>query len=134
MQKIAKSLEAAFAWSRSLLCRIVVKLQFQLFNNVDRFSQWVAISQEDMSKKKRLTGGMQELAVELLFSANKTKGQFSYWSEPQKKNNDFLDMASLWLTMPSKTIIKADVCGAQRVDVSQKLVLFFNKSWVSYCD
>ena len=78
MQKIAKSLEAAFAWSRSLLCRIVVKLRFQLFNNVDIFSQWVAISQEDMSKQKRLTGSMQELAVELLFSVRKTKGQFSY--------------------------------------------------------
>ena len=134
MQKIAKSLESAFAWSRSLLCRIVVKLRFQLFNNVDIFSQWVAISQEDMSKQKRLTGSMQELAVELLFSVSKTKGQFSYWSEPQKKNNDFFDMALLWLTMPSKTIIKADVCWAQRVDVSQKLVLFFNKSRVSYCD
>ena len=134
MQKIAKSLESAFAWSRSLLCRIVVKLRFQLFNNVDIFSQWVAISQEDMSKQKRLKGSMQELAVELLFSVSKTKGQFSYWSEPQKKNNDFFDMALLWLTMPSKTIIKADVCGAQWVDVSQKLVLFFNKSWVSYCD
>ena len=134
MQKIAKSLESAFAWSRSLLCRIVVKLRFQLFNNVDIFSQWVAISQEDMSKQKRLTDSMQELAVELLFSVSKTKGQFSYWSEPQKKNNDFFDMALLWLTMPSKTIIKADVCWAQRVDVSQKLVLFFNKSRVSYCD
>ena len=134
MQKIAKSLESAFAWSRSLLCRIVVKLRFQLFNNVDIFSQWVAISQEDMSKQKRLTGSMQELAVELLFSVSKTKGQFSYWSEPQKKNNDFFDMALLWLTMPSKTIIKADVCWAQRVDVSQKLILFFNKSRVSYCD
>ena len=48
MQKIAKSLESAFAWSRSLLCRIVVKLHFQLFNNVDIFSQRVAFSQEDM--------------------------------------------------------------------------------------
>ena len=78
MQKIAKSLESAFAWSRSLLCRIVVKLHFQLFNNVDIFSQRVAFSQEDMSKQKRLTGSMQELAVELLFSVSKTKGQFSY--------------------------------------------------------
>ena len=76
MQKIAKSLKSTHAWSRSLLFRIVVKLQFQLFNNVDIFSQWVAISQEDISKRKRLTGGMQELAVELLFSASKTKGQF----------------------------------------------------------
>ena len=80
MRKIAKSLKSAYAWSRSLSCRIVVKLHFQLFNNVDRFSQWVAISQEDMSKQKRLTGGMQELAVELLFSANKTKDQFDYIS------------------------------------------------------
>ena len=95
MQKIAKSLESAFAWSRSLLCRIVVKLHFQLFNNVDIFSQRVAFSQEDMSKQKRLTGSMQELAVELLFSVSKTKGQFSYRSEPQKKNNDFFDMALL---------------------------------------
>ena len=102
MQKIAKSLESAFAWSRSLLCRIVAKLHFQLFNNVDIFSQRVAFSQEDMSKQKRLTGSMQELAVELLFSVSKTKGQFSYWSEPQKKNNDFFDMALLWLTMPQQ--------------------------------
>ena len=50
MRKIAKSLKSAYAWSRSLSCRIVLKLHFQLFNNVDIFSQWVAISQEDMSK------------------------------------------------------------------------------------
>ena len=35
--KVAKSLESAYALSRSLLCRIVVKLLFQLFNNVDLF-------------------------------------------------------------------------------------------------
>ena len=33
--KVAKSLKSAHACSRSLLCRIVLKLQFQLFNNVD---------------------------------------------------------------------------------------------------
>ena len=38
-----KSLKSAHAWSRSLLCRIVVKLHFQLLNNVDIFSQWMAI-------------------------------------------------------------------------------------------
>ena len=37
--KVAKSLESVYAWSRSLLW-IVVKLHFQLFNNVDLFSQW----------------------------------------------------------------------------------------------
>ena len=56
--KVAKSLESAYAWSRSLLCRIVVKLHFQLFNNVDLFPHLGAYSQEDMSKQKRLKDGM----------------------------------------------------------------------------
>ena len=42
-------------WSRSLSCRIVLKLHFQLFNSVDIFSQWMAISQV-MSKRKRFNG------------------------------------------------------------------------------
>ena len=111
--KIAKSLESAFAWSRSLLCRIVVKLRFQLFNNVDIFSQWVAISQEDMSKRKRLTGGMQRAGCRTVVFYQQNKGSvwlnLLNWSEPQKKNNDYYDMALgalLWLTIPLKTVIK----------------------------
>ena len=71
MQKIAKSLKSAYAWSRS---RIVVKLHFQLFNNVDIFSQWVAISQEDMSKRKRLTGGMQRAGCRTVVFYQQNKG------------------------------------------------------------
>ena len=85
MQKISKSLESAFTWSRSLLCRIVVKLRFQLFNNVDIFSQWVAISQEDMSKQKRLTGGMQELAGTVVFCQQNKRSVFLLkWATEEK--------------------------------------------------
>ena len=68
MQKIAKSLKSAYAWSRSLLCRIVVKLHFQLFNNVDIFSQ------EDMSKRKRLTGGMERAGCRTVVFYQQNKG------------------------------------------------------------
>ena len=74
MQKIAKSLKSAHAWSRSLLCRIDVKLQFQFFNNVDIFFQWVAISQEDISKRKRLTGGMQRAGCRTVVFFQQNKG------------------------------------------------------------
>ena len=86
MQKIAKSLESAFAWSRSLLCRIVVKLRFQLFNNVDIFSQWVAISQEDMSKQKRLTGGLQRAGCRTVVfcQQNKRSVFLQKWATEEK--------------------------------------------------
>ena len=74
VRKIAKSLKSAYAWSRSLSCRIVLKLHFQLFNNVDRFSQWVAISQEDMSKQKRLTGGLQRAGGRTVVFRQQNKG------------------------------------------------------------
>ena len=74
MRKIAKGLKSAYAWSRSLSCRIVLKLHFQLFNNVDRFSQWVAISQEDMSKQKCLTGGMQRAGCRTVVFRQQNKG------------------------------------------------------------
>ena len=113
MQKIAKSLKSAHAWSRSLLCRIVLKLHFQLLNNVDIFSQWMAISQEDMSKQKYLTGDMQRASCRTVVFYRQNKGSvwlnFLNWSEPLKKNNDYYDMALgalLWLTIPLKTVIK----------------------------
>ena len=118
MQKIAKSLKSAYAWSRSLLCRIVVKLHFQLFNNVDILSHWVVISQEDTSKQKRLTGGMQRAGCRTVVFYQQNKGSvwlnLLNWSEPQKKNNDYYDMALgelLWLTIPLKTIIKLTYVG-----------------------
>ena len=118
MQKISKSLKSAYAWSRSLLCRIVVKLRFQLFNNVDIFSQWVAISQEDISKRKRLTGGMQRAGCRTVVFYQQNKGSvwlnLLNWSKPQKKSNDYYDMALgelLWLTIPLKTIIKLTCVG-----------------------
>ena len=118
MQKISKSLKSAYAWSRSLLCRIVVELHFQLFNNVDIFSQWVAISQEDISKRKRLTGGMQRAGCRTVVFYQQNKGSvwlnLLNWSKPQKKNNDYYDMslgALLWLTIPLKTIIKLTCVG-----------------------
>ena len=113
MQKVSKSLKSAHARSWSLLCRIVLKLQFQLFNNVDIFSQWMAISQEDMSKKKYLTVGMQRAGCRTVVFYQQNKGSvwlnLLNWSEPQKKNNDYYDMvlgALLWLTIPLKTVIK----------------------------
>ena len=91
-----KSLKSALAWSRSLLCRIVVKLHFQLLNNVDIFSQWMAISQEDISKRKRLTGGMQRAGCRTVVFGQQNKGSvwlyFPNWREPQKKNNDYYDI------------------------------------------
>ena len=112
MQKVVKSLKSAYVWSKSLSCRIVVKLHFQLFNNVDRFSQWVAISQEDMSKRKRFMDGMQRAGWRTVVFYQQNKGSvwlnLLNWSEPQKKNNDYYDMvlgALLWLTIPLKTII-----------------------------
>ena len=91
-----KSLKSALAWSRSLLCRIVVKLHFQLLNNVDIFSQWMAISQEDISKRKRLTGGMQRAGCRTVVFGQQNKGSvwlnLLNWSEPQKKNNDYYDI------------------------------------------
>ena len=112
MQKVVKSLKSAYVWSRSLLCRIVVKLHFQLFNNVDIFSQWVAISQEDISKQKRLTGGMQRAGCRTVVFYQQNKGSvwlnFLNWSEPQKENNNYYDMALgalLWLAIPLKIII-----------------------------
>ena len=112
MQKIAKSLKSAHAWSRSLSCRIVLKLHFQLFNNVDRFSQWVAISQEDMSKQKRLTGGMQRAGCRTVVFYQQNKGSvwlnLLNWSEPQKKNNDYYDIN---YDNPLKTIIKLTCVG-----------------------
>ena len=74
MQKIAKSLKSAHAWSRSLLCRIVLKLHFQLLNNVDIFSQWMAISQEDMSEQKYLTGDMQRASCRTVVFYRQNKG------------------------------------------------------------
>ena len=101
----------------SLSCRIVLKLHFQLFNNVDIFSQWMAISQV-MSKRKRLTGGMQRAGCRTVVFYQQNKGSvwlnLLNWSEPQKKNNDYYDMvlgALLWLTIPLKTIIKLTCVG-----------------------
>ena len=74
--KVAKSLESAYAWSRSLLCRIVVKLHFQLFNNVDLFSHWGPIHKKTWAKKSVERMACLELAAELLFSTSKTEGQF----------------------------------------------------------
>ena len=51
-----------------------MKLQFKLFNNVDIFSQWVAISLEDISKRKRLTGGMQRAGCRTVFFCQQNKG------------------------------------------------------------
>ena len=126
MWKIAKSLKSAYAWSRSLSCRIVVKLHFQLFNNVDRFSQWVALSQEDMSKQKRLTGGMQRAGCRTVVFCQQNKGSvwlyFLNWREPLKKNNNYYDMtlkASLWLTIPLKTIIKLTCVGPNRLTLAR---------------
>ena len=74
MQKVAKSLKPAHARSWSLLCRIVLKLHFQLLNNVDIFSQWMAISQEDMSKQKYLTGDMQRASCRTVVFYRQNKG------------------------------------------------------------
>ena len=121
-----KSLKSAHAWSRSPLCRIVVKLQFQLFNNVDIFSQWVAISQEDISKRKRLTGGMQRAGCRTVVFCQQNKGSvwlnLLNWSESQKKNNDFYDMtlgALLWLTISLKTIIKLTCVGPDKLTLAR---------------
>ena len=126
MQKIARSFKSAYARSGSLSCRIVLKLHFQLFNNVDRFSQWVAISQEDMSKRKRLTGGMQRAGCRTVVFCQKNKGSvwlyFLHWREPLKKNNNYYDMtlkASLWLTIPLKTIIKLTCVGPDRLTLAR---------------
>ena len=69
-----KSLKSAYVWSKSLLCRIVVKLHFQLFNNVDILSHWVVISQEDTSKQKRLPGGMQRAGCRTVVFYQQNKG------------------------------------------------------------
>ena len=80
-------------------------------------SQWMAISQV-MSKRKRLTGGMQRAGCRTVVFYQQNKGSvwlnLLNWSEPQKKNNDYYDMALgelLWLTIPLKTIIKLTYVG-----------------------
>ena len=113
--KVAKSLKSAYACSRSLLCRMVLKLQFQLFIifYIYIFSQWMAISQEDMNKERHLTGDMQRAGCRTVVFYQQNKGSvwlnLLNWSEPQKKNNDYYDMvlgALLLLTIPLKTAIK----------------------------
>ena len=73
----------------------------------------MAISQEDMSKKKYLTGGMQRAGCRTVVFYQQNKGSvwlnLLNWSEPQKKNNDYYDMALgalLLLTILLKTVIK----------------------------
>ena len=129
MRKIARSFKSAYARSGSLSCGIVLKLHFQLFNNVDRFSQWVAISQEDMSKRKRLTGGMQRAGCRTVVFCQQNKGSvwlyFLNWRGPLKKNNNYYDMAlkaSLWLTIPLKTIIKLTCVGPDRLTLARNVL------------
>ena len=59
---------------RSLLFRIVVKLYFQLLKNIDIFSQWMAISQEDMNKERHLTGDMQRAGCRTVVFYQQNKG------------------------------------------------------------
>ena len=71
-----------------------------------------------MSKQKRLKGGMQRAGCWTLVFYQQNKGSvwlnFLNWSESQKKTNGYCDMtlgALLWLTIPSKTIIKITCVG-----------------------
>ena len=73
---------------------------------------------QDISKRKRLTGGMQRAGCRTVVFYQQNKGSvwlnLLNWSKPQKKNNDYYDMALgalLWLTIPLKTIIKLTCVG-----------------------
>ena len=92
-------------------------------------SGWIergAISQEDMSKRKRLTGGMQRAGCRTVVFCQQNKGSvwlnFLNWSEPQNKNNDYYDTtlgALLWLTIPLKTIIKLTCVGPDKLTLAR---------------
>ena len=71
-----------------------------------------------MSKQKRLKGCMQRAGCRTVVFYQQNKGSvwlnFLNWSESQKKTNGYCDMtlgALLWLTIPSKTIIKITCVG-----------------------
>ena len=64
------------------------------------------------AKRKRLTGGMQRAGCRTVVFYQQNKGSvwlnFLNWSEPQKENNNYYDMALgalLWLAIPLKIII-----------------------------
>ena len=64
------------------------------------------------AKRKRLTGGMQRAGCRTVVFCQQNKGSvwlnFLNWSEPQKENNNYYDMALgalLWLAIPLKIII-----------------------------
>ena len=55
---------------------MVLKLQFQLFIifYIYIFSQWMAISQEDMNKERHLTGDMQRAGCRTVVFYQQNKG------------------------------------------------------------
>ena len=92
---------------------------------IDFLSGWL-FHKKTWVNESVLTGGMQRAGCRTVVFRQQNKGSvwlyFLNWREPLKKNNNYYDMtlkASLWPTIPLKTIIKLTCVGPNRLTLAR---------------